>query len=317
MKKKTTVFILLILAAIVMTACQAIPAGAATATASSAEASPVIVKPSLTPQPMAVETTVVEPTAQVQQTEDPDLRIEKEVTQAAEAYFTAVSEGNTEAAADLLSSFSLMVFQMTRGDAVDALQAQKIAGVSWADLEILDVQPFDDQTMLVHVTYAETNREAASAQGGATPTPAPTQTEPEENIEALWPMRLEQGEWRYNWNNLIDFRTLDASAQTMNGITIMPVQFNRYSDRIQLSVLVQNRTNEAVVFGQVNETLGTFYFGDQPVVAEKTQWILNPLRSVPAATLEIKGLFTSFPDVVEIRKWNTYDVEPWYVFQVK
>jgi hypothetical protein len=82
-------------------------------------------------------------------------------------------------------------------------------------------------------------------------------------------------------------------------------------------MLVQNRSNETVVFGQVNETLGTFYFGDQPVVAEKAQWILNPLRSVPAVTLVIKGLFTSFPDVVEIRKWNNYDIEPWYVFQVK
>lgn len=103
----------------------------------------------------------------------------------------------------------------------------------------------------------------------------------------------------------------------MNGITVMPLQLNRYSDRLQLTLLVQNRTNEAVVFGQANETMGTFHFGDQPVVAEKAQWILNPLRSVPAAVLEAKGLFSTYPDTIEIRKWNNFNVKPWFVFQLQ
>ena len=82
--------------------------------------------------------------------------------------------------------------------------------------------------------------------------------------DELWPMRFENGAWRYNWNNLIDFRTLDARSQTMNGITIMPVQINRFSDRVQLAMLVQNRTNETIVFGQVNEILGTFILANRP-----------------------------------------------------
>jgi len=321
MKKKLTVLILLILAAILMTACQAISGRAASTNASGA-AAPTVLEPSPTPQATAVkaatvESTAVEPKTQMLPTDDPAARVEQDVTQAAEAYFNAVSTGNSESAADILSSFSLMVFQLTRGDAAEALQAQKIAGVRWADLQILEVQPFDDQTVLVHVSYSETGRAAETTHASATPTPAPAQTEAVETIEALWPMRLERGEWRYNWNNVIDFRTLDADAQTMSGITILPTQLTRYSDRIELSMLIQNRTNEVVVFGQVNETLGMFYFGDETVTTEKTQWILNPLRAVPSATLQIKGLFTDLPDKVEIRKWINYNVEPWYSFQMQ
>jgi hypothetical protein len=233
-----------------------------------------------------------------------------EAVAAAQAYFTAVSEGKSDAAAKLLSTFSLAVFQITRGDATEALQAQKIAGVRWSDLKILGTQPFDDQTMLVHITYSETLKADATA------TPEPTPIAAANTVDALWPMRLERGEWRYNWKNVIDFRTMDVAAQTISDITILPTQLTRYSDRIELCLLIQNRKNEVVVFGQVNETLGTFYFGDQTVIAEKTRWILNPLRAVPDATLEIKGLFTSLPDKVEIRKWNNLNVQPWYTFQL-
>jgi hypothetical protein len=264
----------------------------------------------------------------------------EQAKQAARAYFTAVSEGNSKTAADLASNYSLMVHQMTRGDAESALQAQKIAGTRWSDLQIQDVKLFDPKTALVHVTYLESQKTAEAAltptatvkaSGAAAPTAAaqtgktavPTATADLTATAAapttkdeLWAFRLENGDWRYNWNNLIDFHTLQADSQTVHGVTVLPVQIKRYTDRIALNLLVQNRTNEPVVFGQVNETLGAFHFGDQPVVAEKTRWILNPLRSDPNISLEAKGLFQSYPDSVEIRKWNNYDVKPWYVFQL-
>jgi hypothetical protein len=103
----------------------------------------------------------------------------------------------------------------------------------------------------------------------------------------------------------------------VNEITVMPLRMERYSDRLVLHVLVQNRSRELVVFGQVNETLGTFYIGGQVVVAEPTQWVLNPLRAVPDAVLEISGLFEAYPDRVEIRRRDQYNVDPWYVFYLQ
>jgi hypothetical protein len=303
-----------------------------TVSAPQAEVATAVLRPTRTPKAKATQASAkdAEPA-----------RLEQSAA-AAKAYFAAVADGNSEAAAQLLSNFSLVVFEMTRGDAVSALQAQKIAGARWADLQVLETKRFDEDTILVHVTYTVSqklpptvtptasktpNSATATVQAGKTPVatatpaqagtvnPGPTAI-PADVKDELWPFRLENGAWRYNWNNLIDFRTLNAPAQTMNGVTLLPLQLNRYSDRIALVVLVQNRTTESVVFGQLNETLGTFQFGDQTVVAETTRWILNPLRSVPGATLEIKGLYAAFPDSVEIRKWKTYNVDPWYIFQL-
>ncbi len=214
-------------------------------------------------------------------------------------FFALLESGNFEQAADQLSTFSLMVFKMTRGDAASAMQRIKFDGGNWSDLQIVENKPFDEHTVLVHVTYTFTVDEV------------------EEARDEFWPVRLENDTWRYNWDNLIDYHSLQVTPQTANGVTVKPVQVNRFSDRIQLVMLVQNRTNGAVVFGQENEVLGTFRFGEQTVEADKTKIVLNPLRSVPDVKLEVKGLWESYPEAVEIRKWKSYNVEPWYVFQLQ
>ena len=319
MKSLLRLSLIILLALVLFSGCRL--ASAPTTDGSTQVDLPVTAEPQslTTRQPSATS----QPTALPEPTQDPNQVREQGASHAAQAYFTAVSEGKTEDAADLISSFSLMFFQITRGDAVKALQAQETASASWSDFKILDVQPFDEQTILVHVTYAE----KGSDQTTTTATPQPTEivnSTPTaqsdiaaNNVEAVWPMRLERGEWYYNWDNVIDFHTLSVEAQTTKEITILPNRLTRYSDRIQLSMLVQNRSNAIVVFGQSNETLGTFSFGDKQVIADNTRWVLSPLSTLPGATLEIKGLFTELPDKVEIRKWNNYEVKPWFEFQLK
>jgi len=242
---------------------------------------------------------------------------------AVQAYFAALEAQHFEEAASLVYEFSLMVFNMTRGDAVSALYQQRASGAAWSGLEIAAVTPFDQNTMLVSVKYstapaAQTDTATMpTATASAKATPTSESLPAHENREEVWPMRFENGAWRYNWNNLIDFRTLEVEAQTLNGITVKPIQANRFTDRIQLVMLVQNRNNAPVVFGQANEILGTFYFAGKAIEAEKTQIVLNPLRSVPNFTLEVKGSFNDYPDSIELRRWKNYNVEPWFTFQLK
>lgn len=217
---------------------------------------------------------------------------------AARAYFAALEAGDTEAAAQQISTFSLMVFEMTRGDAAAELQRQKSDGAGWSKLETGEVRLFDEQTMLVDVRYELKTEEGA---------------EPREEV---WAVRNESGTWRVNRSNLIDFRTLTAEPQTTNGVTVLPVQMLRFTDRLRLELLVQNRTSQPVVFGQVNEELATFHIGEEAVIAEKTQVVFNPLRSAHGVPLEIKGLYEAYPDSVTIRQWKNYDVKPWYEFDL-
>jgi hypothetical protein len=261
-------------------------------------------------------TPIPEITVTATSTPIPTLNLEQiqlqQAEQTARDYFEKVASGDTDGAADLLSSFSLMALQMSRGDANTELQIQEDNGISWSSFEIIDSQFFDEQTILVHVTYAVSTK---SVEEEAAVTPTPTGNSSAEVIDEMWPIRNESNVWLYNWDNLIDFRSLDVGDQTVNGITILPSKMLRFSDHIQLSMLIQNRTNDLVVFGQKNEILGKFFFSGQEVIAEKAQWILNPLRSIPDVTLEVKGFYENYPDSVEIRKFTNYDVAPWFTFQ--
>jgi len=219
-------------------------------------------------------------------------------------YYDALESKDAEGAARLISSYSLMVHEMTRSDAASQLQGRFVHGDTWTDLAINEQKAFDENTILIRLTYQFKNLE--------TETGAVVETQ----VDEWWPIRNENGQWLYNWENLIDFRTLEISEQTTAGMTIKPRQMTRYSDHICLTLLAQNQTNEPIVLGQVNETLATFVFGDKKVEAEQTQFIFDRLRSYPSTDLIVKGLFPEYPDSVIIREWKNLQVEPWYTFDL-
>lgn len=221
-----------------------------------------------------------------------------------QAYFAALEKSDFPTAVKQLSTFSLAVFNMSRSEAISALQSMKVNGGQWSQLEVLDSREFTPETVLVHVRYQYTSLDPKTKQPVTSPR------------DELWPVRNESGVWHYNWGNLIDFRTLTVDAQTLSGITILPQSLMRYSDRIQLVMMMQNNTNQPFVFGQANEILAQFHFGDKVVPAQKTQIILQPLRTTPNVTLDLPGLFETYPDSVEIRKWQNLNTPAWFVFNL-
>jgi hypothetical protein len=220
-------------------------------------------------------------------------------------YGTAVQTGDFATAAKLLSDFSLTAAQMTQGDAADALTALKTKGTSWSDFQVKETQSVNSKTLLVHVVYQLTAKDAKT--GKATTTAQ----------DELWPVRLENSAWRYNWGNLIDTKTLDAQPRLVSGVTVKPLKMSRYADRIDLNLLVQNSTSDAVVWGgQPSETVAVFHFGDKTVESEKNRLIFDSLRSYPDTLISVKGLFTSYPDTVELRTFKNFANAPWYTFQL-
>ena len=135
------------------------------------------------------------------------------------------------------------------------------------------------------------------------------------SVDEWWPIRLESGQWRYNRNNLIDYQTLDVPVQTTAGLTVKPRQIARYTDHLRLTLLVQNQTNEAIVFGQPNEVMATFLFGDKPVETRNTRLIFEPHRSYPDTAIDLQGMYETFPDGIILRKWKGLQVKPWFEFR--
>ena len=234
----------------------------------------------------------------------------------ATAYFTALEKKDFSAAAQWISTSSLSYAQLTRSGAAAALTAQSLAGAAWSDLQIVDSQVFDNNTILVHVTYRTGTAAAATAtpQAGAAQSTATAQSNTQK--DEIWAFRLEGGNWLYNWNNLIDTRTVDVAAQTANHITIKPTQLVRYSDRIELHFMMQNQTSDVVYFVQDYDSLAVFHFGDQTVEADKTyKVVISGLRTSYDEMIVAKGLYSSYPTYVEIKKWKGYVPNPWYTFQ--
>jgi hypothetical protein len=227
-----------------------------------------------------------------------------EAEKAAQDYFAALQSGNFDQASALVSEFSLMVAGLTHGDVAAQLNGASVAGSRWSDLKVKDSTNFDAKTALVHVVYQVSAKDAKTGE-----TLQKTQDE-------LWPLRLENGKRLYNWNNVIDFKTLDVTEQTTAGLTVKPLQMTRFTDRLRLTLLVQNLTNDPIVLGQSNEILGAFKFGDEVKEAEKVQFIFQRLRTYRDTNLEVKGLFNEYPNSIEIRRWKNIQVEPWFTFNL-
>ena len=232
-----------------------------------------------------------------------------------EDFFAALAEKDYESAAGLYSNFSLMVDEVTRGEAAAELKARAARGEKITNWETVETRDFDERTRLVHVVYKVSVEEKATATPKAKVTPTATAEAAPASMDEWWPVRLENGQWRYNRNNLIDFQTLDTPTQTTGGLTVKPRQLTRYSDHLRLTLLVQNQTNETIVLGQPNEVMAVFLFGDKPVEADKTRLIFERLRSYPDTAIELKGLFEEYPDGIIIRQWKGLKVEPWYTFE--
>ena len=244
--------------------------------------------PTETPEPTA---TAVSPTAGA--------------VQAAEAYFAALQKGDFAAAAKLVSSFSLTANRLIASDVADALSQQKAAGAAWSDFKVVDNQVFNQNTVLVHVAY---QLSMVDSKTGKT-----TQS----SVDEIWPFRLEAYAWRYNWTNIIDFKTLESTATLVNGLTITPLQLTRYTDKIRLTVLAQNGTNTPIVIGgTTNQLLGTFHFGSQVVDAVNTRYILDAWRSYPNVYIDVQGLYTSYPDSVELVRYKSTTASPWFTIDL-
>ena len=283
MKKRFSSILFVLSVALLLTACQF--AVGNRGSSANQTPTPTVVKVTSTPRPSPTPRPTLAPTATAVPFAD--------TKAAATAYGAALEKGDFATAAGQLSAYGLMIANMTTGDVTAQWKADPDAAKISA-FKTLDAKQATPNTVLVHVTYTA-GKEATAH-------------------DELWPFRNENGTWKYNWANLIDFHTLTVDPQTTNGVTFIPQRLLRFSDHTRLELWGQNHTNDPIIFGQVNETLATFEIGGKAVEAEKTHLALNALRTNNNLALDIKGYYDVYPTRVDIRKWRDYNEKPWFSF---
>ena len=112
---------------------------------------------------------------------------------------------------------------MTRSDGAAELHNKMQAGMEWTDQQVQETQAFSDKTHRVHVTYNTLTTQDAKTD-----------------------------------------KTSQASMdeQTMAGLRVRPVRLARNSDRMVLTLRVQNTVNDTSGLAQTDEILAAFTFPD-------------------------------------------------------
>ena len=258
----------------------------------------VTATPTITPTFLPLPVNEAVPTA------TPTLAVSQLAEKAAQTFFDELMNGNSQGAAAQYSDYSLRISNISRNDAADRLKEQMLNGYQWSDLNVKEIQFFDEKTCLIQVTFQLAIKDGQTG-------------EITKSIhEEWWPIRLEEGEWHYNIDNLIDNKTLVIEQKYTGGLTVKPLDMTRYTDRIIVHLLIQNQSNETMVLGQANEILATFVFDDKSIEAENKQFIIERLRSYTDIELEIKGLYSNYPNELILRQWKNYNTDPWFTFSL-
>jgi len=108
-------------------------------------------------------------------------------------------------------------------------------------------------------------------------------------------------------------KILSSLALTSLPQDVINAQVDLDTAKKNLETVLDNSLTRA---DQAYDSLAVFHFGNQAVEADKTRKVvISGLRTSFDEAIVVKGLYTSYPKWVEIRKWKGYVVNPWYSFQ--
>jgi hypothetical protein len=198
-------------------------------------------------------------------------------------------------AANLFSEYSLRLFDLTRQDIVMRYQTLDFKGWKLVDCRRLESKKFDDQTILIHLLMKEQTGEQ----------------EPQ-YYDGWQALRLEEGQWLINWNDVIDTLPMAVESQTVNGVTLQPTQLIRYTDKIRLLFNVGNANKRAAFWDLAGQKVATFKIADQTVIVRgmnETPFRIDAENTYTGAYAEVPGLQTVYPTGVDLTNWTWPDAK--------
>lgn len=272
MKKfSVSLFVLLVLS-MVLSACQAATPveGGTEEAAAAAPAVMATLLPTATPRPQPTATSAAQP-AQT----------------ALLAYCAALQAGQPADAAALLSDFGLLTADLSRREAQSQLAAQMQAGKGWQECQLRSIRLLDDQTALAEVSFRLADASKSE--------------------QAIWALRFEADRWGVNWGGAVDRRTLYVEPQKLNDVTVQPLELVRYTDRLQLRVMVQNNRDEGLVWGAANQPMASFHWGDKTLDAAGKRLVFNTQKSYSSAAVDLPGFYETDVQSVDLRFWHSLD----------
>ncbi|MDY7077928.1 MAG: nuclear transport factor 2 family protein [Chloroflexota bacterium] len=201
-------------------------------------------------------------------------------------YLDALKRQDIERAASVVSEYSLALSDNSRENIIAQLEKKVSEGWRLVDYEIIETRMLDNQLVLMYITTRErvSNNESRDCY--------------------YWTvLRQENGQWRINWNRVVDAHTLHVQPQTVNGVTIQPMQMICYAEKVRFVLDIENSNTRGVFWGHAGEKVGAFHFGDR-VLDALGDLHIGPECTYPGAYIEARGIYKACPTAVDLLSWR-------------
>jgi hypothetical protein len=209
---------------------------------------------------------------------------------ATRAYYDAWLELDADRMTALISDFSLERASLSRDSARAELKKFFFDGWILEDYEILESRMLDSTTALVRIVLK-------AHQGSGEP-----------STNDLWvAFHLENGEWRINWNGIVDVMPLTTPAQSINGLEIQPVEVRRFTDHLTVVLSIRNTTPQKILWGLNNDVVLTAFFPGGGSKDLQGAYSIEPNREFLVSSFRFDGLVEVYPEVLRLAKFMATD----------
>lgn len=220
-----------------------------------------------------------------------------EVETAARTYLDALVAQDFQSAAGMLSLYSLDFMRASVVDAALYYEQGQASGYSVLGYKLKEKRLLDETTALVRVRLQ-------------------TRYGTKKDESTVWmALRHEDGAWKVNWRQLIDYYELNVEPQTVNGLTVQPTAVIRFTDATRIIFRMLNENPERVVWGQTGEPFARLRsglktvegIGGQTDVAIADPILLTPGGFAGQVPVDFLGLFEETPSTCELLNWAWAD----------
>lgn len=202
----------------------------------------------------------------------------------AKKYYEALVSREFEEAVNCLSDYSLSLSGTTRQEVISFFEQQDFKGWRMVDYRLVETRVLSDDLVLAHILTKEQLGDS------------------EPQVYDFWVALRREGErWRLNGNLIVDDVVLNVEPQTINGVSVQPVQIVRYTDRLVLILQIENKNDRGCFWGWGNK-VAVFHFGGEVVdVTGSLQIEAN--RTYTNVRVHVSGFHSTYPSAVDLVGW--------------
>lgn len=215
--------------------------------------------------------------------------------EAINAYYQAIQNENIDRVYDLVSEKSKNDLQITEDVIRNSLQSIYDQYWKMLSFEILSQEEYAEDVVIFTVKIEEQVGE----------------NEPKTTEQRMTAYK-EGGGWKINWAGYIETQQVKTEAKTENDLTLQPLRYLRFVDFIEVKMFAENKSEQTLVWGELNYRMAGLTIEDETVYALMTNLdygLPKPVVIYPGGVADEFSVFFSTdlrgtPQQFEVFRWH-------------